>query len=62
MLSPISFHRCLKTPVLPVKCNPAKSLSLNITSPASGPSTKIKLMTPSGSPASLKTSIIILAE
>ena len=49
------------TLVLPVKWMPAKSLCLKMTSPAVGPSTWMRLMTPPGSPAALKISMITWA-
>src|SRR5690606_32744518 len=57
IFSPIVFQMFWKTPVDPVKWMPAKSGWLKITSPASGPSTNTKLITPGGTPASLNTSI-----
>ena len=56
------FQISLKTFVEPVKCNPAKSLWLKTTSPITGPDEGTIFITPSGSPASLNNSIIILAE
>ena len=45
-----------------MKCKPAKSLLLNTTSPAVGPSATTILITPSGNPASLNNFIITCAE
>src|SRR3546814_20147874 len=56
MFSPMVFQLCWNTPVDPVKCIPAKSGCLQMTSPADGPSTKTRLTTTSGTPASRNTS------
>ena len=53
MLAPIVFHMLLKTPVLPVKCTPARSGELRHGRPRSGAgSPGTKLITPGGRPAS----------
>ena len=52
MFAPIVFHMLLKTPVLPVKCTPARSRLLSNASLIMPASPGTKLMTPGGIPAS----------
>ena len=62
MLFPICFHSFLKISVDPVKCNPEKSgLARTVFVIITG-SPNTTLITPAGTPASLNTSIITLAE
>ena len=52
MLAPIVFHMLLKTPVLPVKCTPARSRCASSLSEIVAASPGTKLITPGGRPAS----------
>src|SRR5690606_40913265 len=62
MLSPICFHNDWQTAVEPVKWIPAEcGCSIQVFA-VSAPPDKTVLMTPSGNPASRKTSIMIPAE
>ena len=61
MFSPMVLHILWNTAVEPVKCSPAKSGCVRTLSAVSLPLVNIKLITPSGSPASLNTSIITFA-
>ena len=51
MFAPIVFHMLLKTPVLPVKCTPARSRCESSLSEIIAASPGTKLITPGGSPA-----------
>ncbi len=57
MLPPIVFHMDWNTAVLPVKWTPAKSAFSRTGSPTYLPGPGIKLITPSGTPASFHNSI-----
>ena len=56
------FQMSLNTCVEPVKCTPAKSRLAKTVSLIMAASPKTTLITPSGSPASLKMSMMIFAE
>ena len=62
MLRPIVSHMLLKTPVLPVKCTPARSGCASSGSLTSLGSPGTKLITPGGSPASSNSRIRCHAE
>jgi hypothetical protein len=57
MFAPIVFHMLLNTPVLPVKCTPARSRLLSSASLIITGSPGMKFTTPGGSPASCNSFI-----